>query len=162
MFHYLLGLGSNIEDRLDYLNQALNYLGEIIKINTISSIYRSEAMTPANSPKEWNLEYFNLCLYGYSNITPEMMINHLQTIEGLIGRPNEYKKWAPRVIDIDILLVNKLIIKTERLTIPHPGFLERDFMLIPAIEIAGNWIHPMIKKQIKYCNPLIDTGCRKI
>ena len=71
-------------------------------------------------------------------LSPEQLLEALQKIEQRLGREREGEKWGPRVIDLDLLLYGKKKISTDTLTVPHPGLHERDFVIIPLAEIAGN------------------------
>ena len=73
---------------------------------------------------------------------PEELLQALQKIEQRLGRERDGEKWGPRIIDLDLLLYGKKTIKTDTLTVPHPGLHERDFVIIPLAEIAGNMTIP--------------------
>ena len=162
MAKFLLGLGSNLGNRMHNLNLAIGHLSEFFRIEMISSIYRSNALSLDNHPPEWKLEYLNLCLIGATDISPQQILKYIKRIEGMLGRDLGAPIWSPRTIDIDILMVDDIVLDTEDLTLPHPGFLIRDFALIPSKEIASDMMHPIALKQLKYCAHLIQTGCKKI
>ena len=71
-------------------------------------------------------------------LSPEDLFAHMVKIEDLAGRVRDTEKWGPRVLDLDLLLYGKNKIQTAELTVPHPGLHERDFVIIPLAEIAGN------------------------
>ena len=83
------------------------------------------------------------------------MRRQCKTIEQELGRPDAYPRWSPRVIDLDILLYDDAIIKTETLSIPHPELHYRKFVLIPLLDIA-NPLHPAMQQTmlqlLEYCN----------
>ena len=81
----------------------------------------------------------------------------LLDIEIIMGRVREIK-WGPRVIDIDILLFNNLIVEEENLAIPHPWMCERSFVLDPLNEIAPNVIHPLENKYISTLKRILDKS----
>ena len=134
---YIL-LGANLNSPLKQLESACNLLNEKLgKIISLSSIYESEA---------WGIEdqpiFFNqvITLETHHNAYDSLLI--CQEIENNLGRIRE-KKWGARVIDIDILYYNNEIIDTETLQIPHPYLHLRNFTLIPLVEIAPDYIHPL-------------------
>jgi len=138
----LLGLGSNIGNKLSYLNQAINIINSRNLANNIqiSPIYESKALLIENSPQSWNQNFFNLCICGTSHLGPHKLLKEIKKIEITIGRQDR-GKWSPREIDIDILLYNNLEMNSDNLTIPHKHFLERDFTLLPANDLIPNYCY---------------------
>ncbi|KJR40394.1 2-amino-4-hydroxy-6-hydroxymethyldihydropteridine pyrophosphokinase [Candidatus Magnetoovum chiemensis] len=139
-----LGLGSNQGNRAQNCFTAI----DLIKANDmivceVSSPYENKAWGVEKQP-----DFINLCVSIKTDRTPKELLCITQEIEKKVGRVKTYK-WGPRVIDIDILLYNDLIIEDEELVIPHPYMLERDFVIAPLKEIAPDVIHPVIKKKIK-------------
>ncbi|MFZ1705092.1 MAG: 2-amino-4-hydroxy-6-hydroxymethyldihydropteridine diphosphokinase [Saprospiraceae bacterium] len=138
---YYLHLGSNQGDRKKNIQFALeNIQKKIGVIINQSSIYETEA---------WGLEdqphFLNMALAIETNEKPLQLMAITKEIEKETGRtPSE--KWGPRVLDIDILYAENLVLQTDTLTIPHAGIYDRNFVLIPLIEIAGDFIDPV--KQI--------------
>ena len=95
-----------------------------------------------NSPKEWNVEFFNIAFSAdidLQKFSPEKILEIVKEIEKNLGR-KEREKWAPREIDIDILAIGDLRISLgEKLTIPHPGLMERDFFIQTVKEIESGF-----------------------
>lgn len=141
----ILGLGCNIEDRLMHLRQALALLRTLheLTILQVSPVYESDALLPENPEPIWNKPYLNVALRCNTTLSPEALLDKLKAIETKMGRVN-YKHWSPRVIDIDILAWDDLVIHNANLHIPHEGLLERPFALWPLADVAPNW---------KYCEP---------
>ncbi len=130
-----IGIGSNLDDPV---NQVLAAVEELEMIpDTIlverSSLYTGKPMGPANQP-----DYVNAVVSLDTLLSVEDLHRALQGIEDLQGRDRSGEKWGPRVIDLDLLLYGGKTIDTAALTVPHPGMHERDFVLIPLEEIAGN------------------------
>lgn len=143
----VLGLGSNIGDRLTVLRQAFHNIKKIpqLRILHTSPIYQSNALLPENAPKSWDIPYFNLAVLADTSMTPEVLLHHCKRIERELGRqPGE--RWGPRIIDIDILAWDDLIINHEKLKIPHPFLHERPFALWPLADLKPLWIHPTLNK----------------
>lgn len=137
---YHLGLGTNLGDREKNLKQChleLQKLG--IEILAASSIYETQPVGLKKQP--W---FLNQVLAIDADIQPERLLGVLKSLEKKMGRvPGP--KYGPRVIDIDILMAEDLIIHTAKLKIPHPELEKRNFVLIPLTEIAATLIHPLQK-----------------
>jgi 2-amino-4-hydroxy-6-hydroxymethyldihydropteridine diphosphokinase len=141
---YYLGLGTNIGKRLSNLERCLSALerSEII-IKNRSSIYETQPKGIQNQP--W---FLNQVVEVETEFSPDDLLMEIKKIEDNIGRkPNERN--GPRIIDIDILLAGDKIVTTKKLKIPHPKLLERNFALVPLVEIAPDAVHPIAKKRIK-------------
>ena len=127
-----LSLGSNIGNRLEYLQKATDLLNGHPEITIIqsSSIYETAAwgLTEQN-------DFYNLVLEVETTLPPKDLLQACQEIELKLGRLREIH-WGPRTIDIDILTYGDLIIDQPNLTIPHKYLLERPFVTIPLAEIA--------------------------
>ena len=141
-----LSLGSNLGDRVGYLQQATSLLNASEKINVIatSSFYESEPWL-MNS-ENW---FVNAVIQISTNFTPEELLSECQRIENQLGRKRIVTGvYTDRTLDIDILFYDDLIINTERLTIPHRNFCKRAFVLVPMLEIAQDFVHPVYKKTV--------------
>ncbi|MCA9916169.1 MAG: 2-amino-4-hydroxy-6-hydroxymethyldihydropteridine diphosphokinase, partial [Anaerolineae bacterium] len=132
-----LGLGSNIGDRTTFLRQAVAAIrsDHILKHVRCSSLYQSEALLKADAPDAWNQPFLNMAIVGETSLPPEALLTALQRIEQALGK-RKRGIWAPREIDIDILLYGKERIALPHLTVPHPGVPDRAFVLVPLAEIA--------------------------
>lgn len=135
---YWIGFGSNLGDREKNIKDALRKLGQHpqISITAISPIYSSEPVGPKDQP-----DFLNGVVGIKSNLTPTELLTLLNNLEKESGRIKT-RHWGERTLDLDILLHNGQILKTESLTIPHPHMLERAFVLIPLNDIASNIIIP--------------------
>jgi 2-amino-4-hydroxy-6-hydroxymethyldihydropteridine diphosphokinase len=136
---YIL-LGSNIENRRAYLNEAKNKLSLVLEIIQASSIYETSAWGNENQSN-----YYNQVLAFKTNKSPIELLRFCLATEKVMGRVRS-EKWADRIIDIDILYYNNEIIVTNDLKIPHPLIQERRFVLTPLVEIAPNILHPIWNK----------------
>lgn len=147
MINIALGLGTNLGSRLDNLNKAINELlsNGIISDITISSLYETEPLIPKNAPDSWNKTFYNIVIKGLTKYDPFPLLQKIKEIEHKIGRKKRLK-WAPREIDIDILIYENqcinLSLETLPLTIPHKDILNRDFFLLPLAEIWPDLQYP--------------------
>ncbi len=140
----ILALGSNLGDRLDYMQKALQNIHENIGwIADISKVYE----TPA-----WGFEgnsFLNACVSVSTRLSAEQILQQILEIESLLGRErSNSENYQNRTIDLDILLFEEEIVEAPDLKIPHPGIPERSFVLKPLNDIAGSQIHPELKKKI--------------
>jgi len=126
-----LGLGSNLGDRRDHLARALALLGAHgIGLVRASPVVESPAMLPDDAPADWNQPFLNLVAHCRTDLRPIAVLDGLKTIEHELGRVDR-GRWAPRPIDLDLLLYGREVIANERLRVPHPGLVERAFVLTP-------------------------------
>ena len=131
-----LGLGSNLGDRRANIARALDALtrgGQ--RVLRVSPVVESPAMLPDDASADWNRPFLNIVADCSTDETPEALLARLKAIEHALGR-GEHARWAPRTIDLDILLWGDERIATERLTVPHPGITERAFVLTPLAALA--------------------------
>jgi len=138
-----LGLGSNMGNRQDNLDRALDFLSQRLRVEKVSSVYDTEPIGNINQPR-----FLNLVCQVYTRLAPSELLTLAKGIEKklgrVLGRPN-----TPRPIDIDILFYGDQVIETPELIIPHPRLTERAFVLIPLAEIAPDLVHPVNGKIVK-------------
>ncbi|MEZ5691463.1 MAG: 2-amino-4-hydroxy-6-hydroxymethyldihydropteridine diphosphokinase [Rickettsiales bacterium] len=137
----ILGLGSNIGDRMENLRSAISKLTNYLLVESISSIFESVALLPEGAVEDWNKPFYNMVLVVTSDMSPDEIISITKAIEEEMGRV-KLGHWSPRNIDIDILLFDELVIKQDDLRIPHKEMLKRDFVLLPMVEVAGDFKYP--------------------
>jgi 2-amino-4-hydroxy-6-hydroxymethyldihydropteridine diphosphokinase/dihydropteroate synthase len=131
-----IGLGSNLGDRRRHLQRAVDALArEGIHVVAVSPTVESPALLLPGSPPEWNRPFLNAVVRCSTSLAPEAVLDSAKRIESSFGR-EAGARWAPRPIDVDILLFGREIISTPRLEIPHPGLTERAFALAPLAALA--------------------------
>ena len=132
MVRAYLGLGSNLDDPLCQLRQALRELDGLARVRLVrvSSLYRSTPMGPAGQP-----DYLNAVAALDTSLDAEALLVLLQGIEEFHHRVRG-ERWGPRTLDLDLLLYGNAWIETEHLRVPHAGLHERNFVLYPLAEIA--------------------------
>lgn len=140
---YLL-LGSNLGDRLLILQSAIELIEKQIGvIRKISKVYQTAPWGVLDQPA-----FLNQVVELEVDLSPEDILRLVLSIENELGRVR-YERWGARVIDIDILFYDDLVIDSARLTVPHPRLHERRFTLIPLAEIAPHFSHPLLHKNIE-------------
>jgi len=137
-----LGLGSNLEDRRQHLDMAIDFLKERIKIEKLSPIYDTAPINLPGQPR-----FLNMVVQISTRLSANTLLFMAKGIEAKLGRvPLD----TPRPIDIDILFFGDEIINTPpQLVVPHPRLLERAFVLVPLADIAPDLVHPGSKKTVK-------------
>ena len=132
MAKVFIGLGSNLDDPLSQLKKAIESLKEIksLDLTGVSDFYRSSPMGPQDQP-----DYINAVAVLNTELKAEQLLDELQKIENNQGRVRS-QRWGPRTLDLDILLYGNEVISTKRLTVPHSGMSERNFVLYPLRELV--------------------------
>ena len=139
-----IGIGSNIGNRQENCREAVRQLGlRGVKVVKQSSMIETEPWGVADQPR-----FINMAVEAETDYAPETLFTALKEIEAAMGR-TEAVRWGPRVIDLDILFYDDMVLDTPELKIPHPYLHERDFVLIPLAEIAPEKIHPVLQKSVR-------------
>ncbi len=126
-----IGLGSNIENPVLQIQKAIATIDEIsgVKVLMNSGVFKSKPMGPEDQP-----DYLNAVVEIETGLGAEALLESCQKIEQLQGRIKK-RHWGERTIDLDILLYDDQIIKTDDLTVPHPGICSRDFVYLPLLKL---------------------------
>lgn len=148
MNNLYLAIGSNIGNRYaNILNALVLLFDEGINIIKHSSVYETIPYGVITQPN-----FLNIVLKCSTKLEPKLILRKVKDIEQRMGRTYTIK-WGPRIIDIDILLYNNLVLKTEELTIPHNELKKRDFFLVPLLEIDNDLIDPETSIPLKQFVP---------
>ena len=138
-----IALGSNLGDRRRHLQFALERLEAHLSRLRVSSIRETEPFgVPAPQPP-----YLNAVLVGETTLDPEELLAELMRIERARGRQRPSAR-APRTLDLDLVLFGDRVLSTPALTVPHPRFRERRFVLEPLAELAPEWRDPVTGRTI--------------
>lgn len=147
----LISIGSNLGDRVHNCKKALNEISAFAKIMRVSSVYETEPVGNEDQP-----DFINCAAEIETALLPEELLKHLQEIEDKLGRIHG-DRWGPRLIDIDIIFYDDLIIDSEELQIPHVSAHTRRFVLEPVTEIMPGKIHPVFGITVReLCENLED------
>lgn len=153
-----IALGSNLGDSRAILDSSLKILDQTpgISLELQSSWYCTEPVGPPQP------DYLNGCALLKVEMNPPELLETLLAIEAKFGRVRQ-ERWGPRILDLDLLWFDDLILETPKLTLPHPCLRERAFVLVPLAEIAPNWIDPISGKAIAQLVQEVDcSGVTKI
>lgn len=127
-----LGLGSNVGDRLEHLRSAVRRLGEHgVEVEAVSSVYETEPVGEVPDQPD----FLNAAARVHTALEPERLLDVCKAIEAEEGRMFGGPRGGPRPLDLDLLLLGELELRTERLTLPHPQVTSRRFVLVPLLEL---------------------------
>ena len=138
-----LALGSNLGDRLANLKQAIDALTPQMEVKAKSSVYETPPWGFEDQPK-----FLNQVVKAKTYLDPQPLLKHLKRLEVALGRQASFPN-GPRLIDMDILFYDDLILNTSSLIIPHPRLHERGFVLLPLMELNPDLVHPLSKKSVR-------------
>ncbi len=147
-----LGLGSNLGDRAALLRAALEALAPFVRVMRVSSVCETAPMYVENQPS-----FYNLACRAQTRLPPVALLHELKQIERDLGRAPG-PRYGPRVVDLDLLLYDDLVLASDALTLPHPRMLERAFVLAPLAEIAPELRHPVARKTIAVLAAALPTA----
>lgn len=177
-FSAFIGLGSNLNNPQQQISTALTHLKNLP--NTLlmkwSHCYSSKALSTQDKPCDYfkglQPDFINACAQLLSHLSPYELLTELQRIESQLGKKNTqdplYQKWAPRIIDLDILHIEGVTLKTPELKLPHPEMFNRAFVLIPLLEIAPKLYLPNFLPDSKntsiqaYADRLSSVDCANL
>ncbi|HEY8520800.1 MAG TPA: dihydropteroate synthase [Gammaproteobacteria bacterium] len=138
-----LGLGSNLGDRREHLRSAVLALQKAgVSVLRVSPVVESPALLPPGAPAEWCRPFLNLAVECTTSLAPHALLATVKRLERELGRPERGERWAPRTIDIDILVWGDERISDERLQVPHTGITERAFVLAPLVALKPSLTLP--------------------
>ena len=130
-----IGVGSNIEDPRAQVLKAIEKLRALppaqFRVIAVSPLYGTKSFGPVAQP-----DFVNGVVGALTQLDPDALLKEFQAIEAALGRPKQRERWGPRVIDLDLLIYGHEQRQSPELTLPHPGIVERNFVLYPLADIA--------------------------
>jgi len=154
IFEAYIGLGSNLGDRKQNIEKALELLGKTpkIKVCSVSKFYETAPVGFKDQP-----DFVNAAAKIETTLKPLKLLAVCQSIERRLKRVRTIR-WGPRTIDIDILLYGDLITRSDKLILPHPEMHKREFVLKPLNDIAPGVVHPLSGKTVAELNEQLKTA----
>jgi 2-amino-4-hydroxy-6-hydroxymethyldihydropteridine diphosphokinase len=152
-----IGVGSNMEEPLAQIQLAIDALRALprasLRVISVSPFYGSKPMGSIAQP-----DFVNGAVGVLTQLAPQVLLQTLKAIETKLGRPAKYEKWGPRVIDLDVLVYCHERRTDPELTLPHPGIVERNFVLYPLADIAPDLEVPGLGRVAELKGRLAPTG----
>jgi 2-amino-4-hydroxy-6-hydroxymethyldihydropteridine diphosphokinase len=148
-----LALGSNLGDRLGQMRLALDTLEAetAVRVLAVSAVYQNRAVGMGDAD-----DFLNAVVRVDTELAPEALLDACLEVENGLGRERT-GVWAPRTIDLDVLAYENVVMRTERLSLPHPRIAERDFVAQPLLEVApGLVVFDRPIKEIVDALPTVD------
>ena len=148
----ILALGTNLGDKEQNLQTAIRLLWRQLHNIQASPLYDTEPWGITDQPS-----FLNQVIMGTTTQSPFALLRFLLEIEQEMGR-ERIVRFGPRLIDLDIIFYDNLILSSYELTIPHPRMTERAFVLAPLADIAPNWVHPRLGCTVKQLLSRVDAS----
>jgi 2-amino-4-hydroxy-6-hydroxymethyldihydropteridine diphosphokinase len=153
-----IALGANLGDRIATLRKAAKLIEEGIgRIISQSRLFQTRAMVPPERPDEVQPDYINAVLLVESELPAAEILIALLGYESLLGRVRN-ERWSSRTVDLDLLFVGGQVISSPNLTLPHPELQNRDFVLVPLLEVAPAWWHPILRATASELLQVLQNG----
>jgi 2-amino-4-hydroxy-6-hydroxymethyldihydropteridine diphosphokinase len=155
-----IGVGSNLDDPRAQVLRAFEELAGLPKTRVVltSPVYISQPFGPVKQP-----DFANAAVGLLTQLEPLELLEHLHKVEAALGRPepDQRQRWGPRVIDLDVLVYGRERLGDPNLTIPHPGIVERNFVLYPLADIAPELEIPGLGRVTELKGRVTSAGLRR-
>ena len=151
-----LALGSNVGDSSAHIKKAVGLLAEAVKDIKQAPVYRSKPVGHTDQP-----DFLNTAVCGRTNLEPDELLVFLQGVEAKVGRTQTFRH-GPREIDVDIIFYGDLRLETPALTVPHPAFRDRDFVLQPLCDLDPELVDPSTGRTVSQLLDAIGSPDRSI
>jgi 2-amino-4-hydroxy-6-hydroxymethyldihydropteridine diphosphokinase len=151
-----IGVGSNIENPRAQVEKAIDRLRALapqFRVVLVSPLYGTKPFGPVAQP-----DFVNAVVGALTQLDPQSLLREFQAVEAALGRPAERQKWGPRVIDLDLLIYGRERLQGPELTLPHPGIVERNFVLYPLADIVPDLDVPGLGKVTELKRRVAQAG----
>jgi 2-amino-4-hydroxy-6-hydroxymethyldihydropteridine diphosphokinase len=151
-----IAVGSNIQDPREQVLKAVETLRGIssqLRVIAVSRLYRTKPFGPVAQP-----DFVNGVVGALTQLEASVLLQKMQAVEVALGRPAKHEKWGPRVIDLDLLIYGRERRQDPGLTLPHPGIVERNFVLYPLADIAPDLDVPGLGRVAELKGRVAHTG----
>jgi 2-amino-4-hydroxy-6-hydroxymethyldihydropteridine diphosphokinase len=145
-----IALGTNLGDRQANLRAAIRSMPPDVRVLAESRVYETPPWGYTDQPP-----FLNMAVKVGTGLSPAALLGYLKQLEVRLGRAPSVR-WGPRLIDLDILFYDDLVLDTPPLVIPHPRLHERGFVLAPLADLAPDLEHPLLRRRI--CELLAAVG----
>jgi 2-amino-4-hydroxy-6-hydroxymethyldihydropteridine diphosphokinase len=154
-----IGVGSNLDEPRAQVLRAFQSLAGISasRLILVSPLYSAPPLGPADQP-----DYVNAVAGLLTRLDPPALLSQLRAIESAFGRPERHERWGPRVIDLDLLVFGRERRSGSDLTLPHPGVVERNFVLYPLADIAPDLEVPGLGRVAELKGRVVSTGLHRL
>jgi 2-amino-4-hydroxy-6-hydroxymethyldihydropteridine diphosphokinase len=154
-----IAVGSNVEGPRAQVSKAIQAMRALpeTKVVLVSPFYETRPFGPVQQP-----DFVNAAVGVLTQLDAHRLLRHLQEIETQLGRPAVHEKWGPRVIDLDLLVYGRERLAEPNLTVPHPGIVERNFVLYPLADIAPDLDVPGLGKVAGLRQRVASEGIRRM
>lgn len=146
-----IALGTNLGDRLANLRAAIDALLPEVPVVDKSYVYETPPWGFEDQPA-----FLNMVIKAETKLEPEALLTYLKRLEVDLGREQNFR-WGPRLIDLDILFYDDLVLDSPPLVIPHPRLHERAFVLVPLADVAPDLVHPVLQRSVSDMLAELDT-----
>ena len=153
-----MGLGSNLGDKAGHLRKVLKLIEAEpgLRPTAVSRFYRTAPV--GDTDQDW---FVNAAALVETSLDPRGLLDVLLGIEERMGRVRT-RKWGPRIIDLDVLFIAGRVVQSERITVPHPFMHSRCFVLTPLLDIAPDWVHPVMNLSVREMLSKIDDPDQEV
>jgi 2-amino-4-hydroxy-6-hydroxymethyldihydropteridine diphosphokinase len=147
-----IALGANLGDRRANIRGAVKALAPRVRVLAESRTFETKAWGVEEQP-----DFLNMAVKAETQLSPQALLTHLKKLENKLGREPTFR-WGPRLIDMDILFYDDLVLDLPGLAIPHPGLPERAFVLAPLADIAPEFVHPVLGRTVRELLGAVDRS----